>query len=92
MAGEKFYDKDGNEITGSDKTDIIDMLSAASLLNEAEKYVIEEFEISDRQMQFFVDGDSRSIGTIEDQKTYRKALRDYVLNGVIAESKPTKPT
>ena len=73
-------------------SDVIAFLNNGTEIQQAKTFVIEELVWSDIQVNYHDDGDVRAIGTIQDIRDYRVALRNYVQAGAIATAKPSRPS
>ncbi|PFG55753.1 hypothetical protein ATG66_2069 [Vibrio sp. ES.051] len=66
---------------------------AAAMFAESENlWVAQEMDFIDMQIRFHEDSDARATLTEADWRTYRRALRDYVKDGVVTtDTRPKRP-
>jgi hypothetical protein len=61
-------------------------------LVDAEQYVSQQIRIVNMEIEKHLDGDERATATEQAWRDYRKQLRNYVKDGVVASEKPTAPS
>jgi len=61
-------------------------------LSVAIPFVDEELSLSDIQLNYHADSDSRAVSTAAAWRVYRKELRNYITDGVVVGSQPVRPT
>lgn len=60
-------------------------------LMRAKSFVTSELLSADIQISYHEDADPRKVAAVEDWREYRRQLRDYVKNGIVASIKPERP-
>lgn len=54
-------------------------------------FIEQELRLSDINIAYHDDADTRAVSTISAWREYRKSLRNYIQNGVIVGTKPNRP-
>lgn len=65
--------------------------TTAELAQQEESWVSQELSTSDIEVRKHDDSHSRTVGTKPQWRTYRNALRDHVIGGVVQGTRPTRP-